>query len=232
MKRVPVVTRWAAILVLATVLLVSACGGSMPTTDPLGPSGPRGGASSAPASAQASSDRPSMPVRQDPADPAAVAQAKALIEGGRPADPGSLQAVGARVLFTRSGGEAARSILESSTDRDALWTALWVFGTSGVETAPLLPILRHEDSSIRTIAAAGAVGMGASEGFDVLKEALASESEVLGSEPPITLQGFALNVLEGFVDAPPESAPEWSSWLSANSANLLFDPITRIWRVP
>jgi hypothetical protein len=230
--------RWVVAVVVVGLIFV-ACGGPAATAGPDATSGPTEGSTSVPSSAQPSSQPLAPTAAGEPADPSAVAEAKGLIEAADLTDPATLQEINAHLLFTRSGGEAARAVLTTSTDLEELWTALWVYGTAEVDPAPLIPLLDHENPSLRAIAAAEAVGMGEGAGFEALAATLAEDGDVMGSEPPTSLQGFAVRTLEATIDAAltPEpatddvagTASEWSSWLSANSSGLVFDAGTRTW---
>jgi hypothetical protein len=180
-----------------------------------------------------------------PADGDAVAAATTTIEAVDLGDPATIDPVGG-LLFTRSGTEAARAVLESSDDPDALWAALWVYGTGDTDPAPIRRLVGHPDPTIATLAGASLLAFGDGAGFPAMRTALATDGELSGAHPPRTLRDFAVVALGQRIaptpvaetptladDAEPETlADDWGAWLDAHASTLVFEARTGTWSVP
>ncbi len=185
-------------------------------------------------------DATATPIANDPA----VTAARQVIEAADLADDATIDIIGGTLRFTRAGEEAARQTLQSSTDANALWAALWVYASAGTDPEPLLPLLSSENPSVRALAAANLVALGDSAGFEVLRAALLDEGSLLGAHPPRSIQAYALGVFNRYVvdegrPAEPASeeevvgaAAEWSTWLSDHASDLEFDATSGTWRAP
>jgi hypothetical protein len=172
-----------------------------------------------------------------------VAAAKATIEAVDLGDPATIDPLFG-LLFTRSGTDAARAVLESSDDPDALWAALWVYGTGDTDPAPIRRLVENADPTIATLAGASLVAFGDAAGFAAVRKALDTEGELIGSHPPRTIRDFAVAGLEQRI-APTASAPTvddeadpttlagaWGAWLDTHASALVFDAAAGTWSVP
>ncbi len=179
----------------------------------------------------------------DAADGASIAEAQQHIDDSDLSDPASLSAVDA-IRFSPEGVAAASQALDSGASGDALWAAVWVYGTSSDgDPAAVLPVLKDGDASIRVMAAAALVAWGEPEGFEVLVAELENTEPLAGSEPPRPVWEFALTTLERYTADHPTSVPaeakesdlavahtEWSAWLDAHGSELSFDGDAAVWR--
>ncbi len=198
-------------------------------------------ATDAPASAPSDAPTAGPTTGAPPVDAAAIDAARQVIAVADLSDPATIDEIGATLRFTAAGEWAAREILATDAATDVLWAALWVYGSGGRDPAPLQPLLGHDSPSLRTMAAASLIALGDGSGFAVLSEALSNEQPLLGSEPPITLQLFAMQTLQSYVAADgvptePESEEatagtldDWASWLEANADQLSFDAAQGLW---
>jgi hypothetical protein len=124
---------------------------------------------------------------------------------------------------------------------------LWVYGSAGTDPDPLRPLLVYDDASIRIMAAAILLSLGDDSAVAVVREALATDTLLTGSEPPISIRQYAVNTLARYVtgsdvpQSPDEIAEEddgtaaagdWQEWLSANGDSLVFDQSSATWAVP
>jgi hypothetical protein len=214
------------------------------TTGPNGTAGP-----TTPAGPTTAVEVPATP------DEAACQQAIAALDL---ADPASISAV-AGCRFTPGGETAAQQVLAAGGTRDQLWGALWVYATSSRDPAPLLPLAANPDPSIRAMAGAALAPLGEHAGIDALAASLNETSILAGSNPPEAIDEFAVFSLSRSVVAggapssvtpsgPPSSASPassagpsptpsdpihaWQDWLTAHSAQLVFDSTARQWSLP
>jgi hypothetical protein len=146
--------------------------------------------------------------------------------------------------FAVAGADAARDVLLAGGTRDQLWAAIWIYGSAAFDPVPLAPMLHHDDSSIRVMAAAAAVAFGDRQGFAPLSDALADESPLAGARPPTTVGHFAAFSLTRYINAagtpPAADAPEddsvvaaaWRAWLTEKAASLQYDDDTGEWSLP
>ena len=146
--------------------------------------------------------------------------------------------------FIDGGAQAASDVLAAGGSRDQLWAAVWVYGSSGTDPAPLRPMLSNADASIRVMAAAALVRLGDSTGLAELETALADPDYVVGSYPPLTVAAFAELTLSRYVsgvDAPngPSATSDtgalvsaWQAWLADHRACLVFDASKGEWAAP
>ncbi len=233
-------------LALAVIALAAACGGAS-ATPPASSGGPSTSAPSVVAGPSAGSTgaAPTGTMGQPvpSVDAAAIAAARQQIYAAKFSDPASLDAIDRQLRFTAKGEAAARALLDSAAtlDGQTLWTALWIYASSGSDPAPLEPLVTHEDASIRAMAAATLVALGSSSGFAALKALLTEQGQLLGSSPPLSIGGYSVAALARYISAPgtpAEPAAEedltalpgaWSSWLEQNAASLTFDAQTGTW---
>lgn len=133
--------------------------------------------------------------------------------------------------FTPGGRTAAQAALAAGATGGPLWAAVWVYGASGRDPAPLRPLLQASDASVRVMAAAGLVGFGDASGFESLRLALADGTALAASEPPTSVSSFAATVLGSSIaaDALPADAAGWDAWLRSNAATLVFEATTGTW---
>jgi hypothetical protein len=170
------------------------------------------------------------------ADPAEVAAARDLIEATDLSDDGTVAGVDG-IRFTPAGAAAAAEVLAAGATGDARWAGAWVYATSGRDPAPLLALLDDEDPSIRAIAAAGALARGERDAAPVLAGLVANETELRGSDPPLTIGEYATAMLERLVDGPDvtagasprDRAAAWTAWLADHAATMQLDPATGRW---
>lgn len=176
-------------------------------------------------------------------DASAIASARQRIEGSDLTDPASLSAID-EIRFSAEGAAAAREALTRGATGDELWAAVWVYGTSGEDPTPLLPLLDDGDVSVRVMAAAAVVARGELAGFEVLVAELENAEPLSGSEPPQTVWEFALTTLERYTGEPPVLLSEqptneelvaahdaWSAWFQEHRAALSFDEDAGTWSV-
>ena len=217
-------------IVMATTFFAAACGSAAaPSTPPAEASG---------AAVSQSPDGSMSPRPASIGGPEVVAAASAIdaAKTGDPVSMGTLQSL----RFTDTGTQAARQRIEAGATGDALWAATWLYATAGTDPAPLVPLLTNEDSTIRVMAAAALMALGSEDGFDVLVDAISSDDQLRGSEPPTTVARFAARTLDRYTDAglsgpagtpaeKAESARRWSAWLEASHSSLRFDAETGMW---
>lgn len=169
------------------------------------------------------------------------------IENANLADASSIYAVD-DCRFTTAGEAASALVLANNPSGAPLWAAVWIYGSSASDPAPLRPLLTAGDASIRAMAAAGLVGFGNSTGFPVLRQALSDASQLQGSDPPMEISDFALDVLERYViaDVAPSPAIEvsaseldttglrtaWAEWLATHESALYFNDQDGTWSAP
>jgi hypothetical protein len=201
-------------------------------------------ASVMPEPTHSSTQMPQPPTATPPIDSETIGAARDVLESADFADPATLDEIGGRLRFSAAGEWAAREVLAGAPAIHVLWAAIWVYGSAGADPAPLVPHLSHEDPSIRTMAAATVVSLGDAAGFAVLDAALADETRLVGSDPPISIRDLARGTLERWVIATGSPPPadsgegsadpfsEWSGWLTENAADLRFDPTDGRWRLP
>jgi len=118
----------------------------------------------------------------------------------RAADLDSEAAVAALrvVRFTEAGTRAARDFLAADGDRDPLWAATWLYASAATDTAPLVPLLKSRDASVRVMAAAALAALEHQGGVDVLKAERRNAAPLRGSEPPLTIAAFSELTLERY----------------------------------
>jgi hypothetical protein len=171
-----------------------------------------------------------------PADPAAIAAARTVIEAARLEDPATIGAVGA-IRYDDGAVEAAAEVLAGGAQGDARWAATWVYATSGADPTPLHPLLTDPDPSIRVMAAAALVALGDAAGIPVLVALTTEAAQLRGSLPPVSVSAYAAGSLARFVTGPavdPGAAPDavhgtWQAWMDQHAAGLRFDPVTGLW---
>ena len=134
-----------------------------------------------------------------------VAAARALIDSTDVADSQSVDAIQA-IRFTGAGTLAACQRLQEGAVGDALWAATWIYVTSGIEPAVLLPLAGNSDSSVRVIAAAGLTALGRLEGLDALTGSIDVDADLRGSHPPLTVAQFAAATLSRYTGAAVDDA--------------------------
>jgi hypothetical protein len=146
--------------------------------------------------------------------------------------------------FVDGAVAVAGDVLATGGDRDQLWAAVWVYGSLGADPDPLRPMLAHDDPSIRVMAGALLAHLGDPGGLLALRDALPDESYLIGSEPPVSVSGFAVYTLARQVSAPdlpgPAASPDdavavaraWGLWLDEHVAALAYDPSTGEWSMP
>lgn len=149
-----------------------------------------------PAPSATTSPAAATPTAAPNVDPAAVAAARQVIEAADPADPAKLDELSATVRFSAEGEAAARAILaDPGADTTAVWAAVWVYGSTAVDPAPLRPFAAHADPSIRAMAGAALLALGDPAGFVALVDSLAVEAQLRGAHPARTVRSFALGTL-------------------------------------
>ena len=170
---------------------------------------------------------------------AAVAEAARLLAAADLASPESLDAVDA-VRFTDEAVDAAADAIASGATGDELWAATWVYGSSGTDPDVLAPLLEADDASVRAMAAAASLALGAVDGGSALVALLDDGGELRGSDPPLTVQTYAASSLHRFVAGPEVAAAigaadlagAWRAWWTDHLASLTFDPASRRWSAP
>ena len=182
------------------------------------------------------------PTTLNPAAADDSADARRLIESADLADETSLDEIGG-LRFTPAGARAAADVLASSSDDNAIWAAIWVYGSSGRDPAPLRRHLDSADASIAAMAAATVVAFGDAGGFVALARSLTSADQLRGSRPPLTISDYAKTTLRRYVptildQSPPDptatpaaQAAQWAAWLDAHAASLAFDDASGTWTV-
>ena len=223
-RRAHVALRLAGLLVSGVV--AAGCGAAAPTVQPGVAASPSAAAS---AGGLGSTPLPSLPA----ADPAAVEAVRTLITAADFANPSSLRTVlGAR--YDAGAAEAAAAVLASGAADGPRWAAVVVYGTSGIDPAPLQPLLADPVPSIRAMAAAALASWGVADAVPVLVELTGDDGLLMGSEPPTSVAAFAAETLGRFVRGPevsPGTDPAaaktaWQAWLAASAGRLVFDPAT------
>ena len=188
---------------------------------------------------------PSSPGTSGSAAPVPVdaTAARAAIEAAKLDDSASLEAV-ARFRFTKPGADAARQVLAAGGQVDALWAAIWVYASAAADPAPLKPYLTNGEPSLRVMAAAALVASGDRDGFPVLRDSVADDTALVGSDPPATISGFAVSTLFEYVQGagaptPPEDAAQlgaafaaWPPWLDAHLSAMTYDKTSGTWSAP
>lgn len=217
-------------LLLPTMLLfVAACNAAPPATPA---ATPRGSGGPGPGSA--------IPAPSASAD--AVTAAATLIGAAKLTDPTSLGALEA-IRFTAAGIEAAAAVMAAGGTDDALWAAAYVYASSARDAAPLRTLVQSStaSASVRTLAAAGMVGLGDIDGFEPLIASLDTPEPMAGADPAGTIWEFAAGVLgryttAGFgpnLDATDAErtaiAGQWTTWFEANKGTLRFDQPSQLW---
>jgi len=231
---------------LLPVVLASVVLGCESSPSPSGPSAPP--AASAASATGAIASGSAGPVGSGGSGPAptdgdATAGARTTIEAVDLGDPATIEPLGG-LLFTRSGTDAARAVLETSDRPDALWAALWVYGTGDTDPAPIRRLVDNADPTIATLAGVTLVAFGDATGFPAVRKALDTEGQLSGSHPPRTFRDFAVVALAQRI-APDASAPtldadtepgtladDWGAWLDAHASTLVFDAAAGTWSVP
>lgn len=211
--------------------IVVACGSPTPSTPVAVTANPSAGASLAVETQPPSSFAASTPSAAD------EQQAADLIAHANSSDPSSLDAIEGQLLYTAAGGEAARAALDTGVSGDQLWAALWVYGTTGADPAPVVRYMSDSDPTISALASADDAEMGDVSGFDQLSQLLNDQEAMANAEPPESISEFVVNALASDIVA--QSAPsdggdasQWSDWLSTNRAQLTFDAQTGEWTGP
>jgi hypothetical protein len=103
--------------------------------------------------------------------------------------------------FTLEGEQAATAALAGSLGRDALWAAVWVYGSMARDPAPLLPLLNNSDPSVRVMSAGVVLALGRSEAFPILKASLSEPQFLAGSAPSLPVAQYAAGLLSRFISA-------------------------------
>jgi hypothetical protein len=146
--------------------------------------------------------------------------------------------------FIKGGADAASEILRTGGTRDQLWAAVWVYGSSAGDPAPLRPMIKNSDATVRVMAAAALARLGDGSGLDTLGAALTDTDNLAGAYPPTLISEFAAASLSRMVDGPdvpggPASAADitslagaWQSWLGTHRATLTYDASKGEWAAP
>ena len=161
------------------------------------------------------------------------------------ADPASMNALsGAR--FRPGAAAAAATILAGHPTGDLLWAATWVYASVGTDPAVLTPLLADPDPTIRLIAASAVMSLGDRSGFGVIAASLPMADPLRGSEPIMSIGGFAATRLERYVTAASAPMPpatdtdadagtygaDWTAWLADHQGALRFDAGSGTWSAP
>ena len=239
-----VVLRAGAWIALIVVLIgVAACGGGPPESTSQGEPGSPGtapavsGAPAVPADASLSPvDATGAPALEMPApDPATVVAARVIIESAVLDDPGTIDAIAA-ARFDEGAPEAAAQALADGVTGDARWAAVWVYASSGWDSAVLRPVLEDADPTIRVLAASALAAWGDPAGIPALVGLAGGADQLAGSHPPTTTGAFARGMLAQLVDgragkagAKPADAAAWGEWLDQHGGSLRFDPAAGTW---
>jgi hypothetical protein len=172
----------------------------------------------------------------------AVAAAAAAIGAAKLTDGTSLGTLEG-VRFTAAGIQAAAGVIAAGGTDDALWAATYVYASSARDPAPLRSLARSTtaSASVRTLAAAGLVGLGDIDGFEPLIAGLRTPEPMAGADPAGTIWEFAAGVLRRYTTAGlgPDLAAsdaerttiagQWTTWFEANKGKLRFDQPTQVW---
>jgi hypothetical protein len=170
-------------------------------------------------------------------DPAAIAAARTAIEAADLADADTLTAIDA-IRYTRAAAQAAADVLAAGTSGDARWAATWVYASAGHDPAPLRPLLDgDDDASVRAMAAAALLALGDRGGAETRAVLAASEDQLRGSRPPLSIAAYAAGSRARFIagpsvvdDAPPaEVRAAWEAWLAEHGSTMTFDAATARW---
>jgi hypothetical protein len=188
---------------------------------------------------------PSVPT-PEPAQPTATLDANACkqrIAALDLADEAKIADVAA-CRFTPGGETAARQALVTGGTRDQLWAAVWIYGSTARDAAPLLPLAGQTDPSIRAIVGAALASLGERPGLDALAASLSDAGVLAGSSPPASIASFGVFSLRRVVNAPialstpnpdagrTDDSAAWRDWLAAHAAQLVFDQGNRRWTLP
>jgi hypothetical protein len=238
-----------ALVALALTSLLAACGSpTVPQpagTAPPAPTPAITAAAAVPASTGAPSTAADAPSAAAPAgsptpspDPV-TERVRAAITAADLREPATIDAVDA-VRFVPGAAETASQAIADGASGDALWAATWVYASSGSDPAPLLPLLAHDDPSIRAMAAAALLADGDADGAVALAGLLRVEERLQGSIPPVTVGQYAASSLARLLDGPPATpgagsaavAEAWTRWLGQHGPALSFDAATGTWAVP
>ncbi|MBI4260168.1 MAG: hypothetical protein HY658_06340 [Actinobacteria bacterium] len=182
------------------------------------------------------------PTEEGPAVEIDAGQAERVLRAAALDDPATLQEVD-RIRETPEAVAAAEAILASGgAEGGVLWAAVYVYAAHGELGEPLAPLIGHADPSIRVLAASGLVARGDARGFASLIEALETDENLAGGEPPIAIwrvAAIALVTGTGRADLGPPldadarirelSRARWTAWLEENEGTLRFDPATGEW---